>query len=625
MKAFLKILKVLCYLCSFPLFIVFAYLASRTNIEMGGSYGMLTYVSVIVPVVFSLIWALMVLVQELKIKKTTVNKAKKIRKQTTKQVVFSLLLCAGLMFVLDGLLPGVFPDLTSSTIYYEDVAESDAANNRAELNKEMLDVVTARSIMAGYIGDHDGNGYTQYYTYYKTQDLYGSYTGYEINVSETNVVTPVVMTKYGYYATVASYDASTGVGTVRMNPTARSESEISTMNAYFEGIIKKYCSEGMKNKEVASLVNRDGDKNLFASLNLSGYESWIGPWVDLANDGRMTIPVILNLIMAQRYTVSSLGKEGTSDYASVDSNDDTTRKTQTALQAYPWYNPATGKVTQIQVGWNVLDMMGDYTTDYYTPAAALALDLSDTVGNDGLWAMLTGLEISGMPIGSLIGTMLANDTTLLGTLTIPSIYYIVDSLLNSISYAVGTSAVAGTPVYVDGDDRTDSGWLYGFSPLGLKLLNADGSYGLYATTDGTNVYLGNVGDAATALGIFSNNYERGTIDYMRFAWTDANKLLFAITGLFAIRKTCYVFSAICVLMAVIIGAIRMKLYKLEKGKETPADTVPAEDETAPAEDSVIQNEEYETPEDNGIYQDPYGGFEAPISYDVPTYTPYDNN
>ena len=147
MKALLKIAKIVCYVCSFPLFMVFAILASMHNVEKGGSYGLLTYASIIVAVLFSVIWAIVVLVQELKLSKKDVkNKAKKIRKQTACQVVVSLMLCSGLMFVLDGALPMIFGDLTSGTIFYEDVAESDAANNRATLNKDMLDAVIARSV-----------------------------------------------------------------------------------------------------------------------------------------------------------------------------------------------------------------------------------------------------------------------------------------------------------------------------------------------------------------------------------------------------------------------------------------------------------------------------------------------
>ena len=83
MKALLKIAKIVCYVCSFPLFMVFAILASMHNVEQGGSYGLLTYASIIVAVLFSVIWAIVVLVQELKLSKKDVkNKAKKIMKSS---------------------------------------------------------------------------------------------------------------------------------------------------------------------------------------------------------------------------------------------------------------------------------------------------------------------------------------------------------------------------------------------------------------------------------------------------------------------------------------------------------------------------------------------------------------
>lgn len=106
----------------------------------------------------------------------------------------------------------------------------------------------------------------------------------------------------------------------------------------------------------------------------------------------------------------------------------------------------------------------------------------------------------------------------------------------------------------------------------LKLVNADGS--VVGTTNGS--YYGNVGDKPTQLGVYSQNYSRGTIDYMRYSWVDANGLLFAITGLFAIRQTCYIFSGVTVILAILIGAIRMKEYRLDNpgtdGKNTTTKT-----------------------------------------------------
>lgn len=742
MKTLLKIAKIVCYVCSFPLFMVFAILASMHNVEKGGSYGLLTYASIIVAVLFSVIWAIVVLVQELKLSKKDVkNKAKKIRKQTACQVVVSLLLCSGLMFVLDGALPMIFGDLTSGTIFYEDVAESDAANNRATLNKDMLDAIIARSVLNGIIGE-DADGNTQYFSYYKQSehDNKGNYTGAYTGRVVDKDNNPLVLCKYGFYVkdTVGSNDSSYKdfdkeyCRTNAAEPAVKSDEEIATMVEYFQKKIKKYTDMGYSSEEVKSLVARDGKYNMYDSLNLSGYESWVGPWVDLANDKRMTIPVVLNLVLGQRPSVATgdqLGKPK--------ENPDGTRVMQPNLHLYPWYNPTTCKVEMIEVGWTVLDMMGDGYT--YNPDkidgtdVTLPVDLSGTLGEGGLFAMISGINIgsaNGLNVGELLKTIglencLTETSSLLGVLEIPPVYYLLDSILNSVAYAVGNPNVAGTPgfeekmVISDGtnestvtvtskavqlekfyDLSTDegkneynaalqrasdafvgtwvvgtntyefngkgkvifndtvmydyvvngntatintgsaswtctldennknsavvdnantgvSGWRYGFAPLFLKLVNADGS--VVGATNGS--YYGNVGDKPTQLGVYSQNYSRGTIDYMRYSWVDANGLLFAITGLFAIRQTCYIFSGVTVILAILIGAIRMKEYRLDnpgtdgkKHDDENTDTPVTED--AAAEDTTDATDTTDTAIET--YEVPYSG----MTYEVPTYDVY---
>ena len=652
MKALLKISKIVCYVCSFPLFMVFAILASMHNVEQGGSYvaqgdwkAILPFASIIVAVLFAVIWAIVVLVQELKLsKKDVINKAKKIRKQTACQVVVSLMLCSGLMFVLDGALPMIFGDLTSGTIFYEDVAESDAANNRATLNKDMLDAVIARSVLNGIIGKNE-DGYTQYFSYYKQSEhsnevsaegvfnYTGPYTGRIVDKDGN----PLVLCKYGFYVkdTVGSNDSSYkdfDKEYCRKNaaePAVKSDEEIATMVKYFQEKIKKYTDMGYKSEEVRSLIARDGKYNMYDSLNLSGYESWVGPWVDLANDSRMTIPVVLNLVLGQRPSVAT-GKE----LGKPKENPDGTRAIQPNLHLYPWYNPTTCKVEMIEVGWTVLDMMGDGYT--YNPDkidgtnVTLPVDLSGTLGEGGLFAMISGINIgsaNGLNVGELLKTIglencLTETSSLLGVLEIPPVYYLLDSILNSVAYAVGNPNVAGTPgfaedgITVDNSNTGSSGWRYGFAPLFLKLVNADGS--VVGTTNGS--YYGNVGDKPTQLGVYSQNYSRGTIDYMRYSWVDANGLLFAITGLFAIRQTCYIFSGVTVILAVLIGAIRMKEYRLDnpgtdgkKHDDENADTPVTEDAAADTNDAAT-----DATDTTETYEVPYSG----MTYEVPTYDVY---
>ena len=653
MKALLKIAKIVCYVCSFPLFMVFAILASMHNVEQGGSYvaqgglkAILPFASIIVAVLFAVIWAIVVLVQELKLsKKDVINKAKKIRKQTACQVVVSLMLCSGLMFVLDGALPMIFGDLTSGTIFYEDVAESDAANNRATLNKDMLDAVIARSVLNGIIGKNE-DGYTQYFSYYKQSEhsnevsaegvvnYTGPYTGRVVDKDGN----PLVLCKYGFYVkdTVGSNDSSYkdfDKEYCRKNaaePAVKSDEEIASMVEYFQKKIKKYTDMGYKSEEVRSLIARDGKYNMYDSLNLSGYESWVGPWVDLANDSRMTIPVVLNLVLGQRPSVVTGDQKG-----GPKNNPDETRVMQPNLHLYPWYNPTTCKVEMIEVGWTVLDMMGDGYT--YNPDkidgtdVTLPVDLSGTLGEGGLFAMISGINIgsaNGLNVGELLktiglGNCLTETSSLLGVLEIPPVYYLLDSILNSVAYAVGNPNVAGTPgfaedgITVDNSNTGSSGWRYGFAPLFLKLVNADGS--VVGTTNGS--YYGNVGDKPTQLGVYSQNYSRGTIDYMRYSWVDANGLLFAITGLFAIRQTCYIFSGVTVILAILIGAIRMKEYRLDnpgtdgkKHDDENADTAVSEDAVADTNDAATDATDAATE----TYEVPYSG----MTYEVPTYDVY---
>lgn len=653
MKALLKIAKIVCYVCSFPLFMVFAILASMHNVEKGGSYvaqgglkAILPFASIIVAVLFSVIWVIVVVVQELKLSKKDVkNKAKKIRKQTACQVVVSLMLCSGLMFVLDGALPMIFGDLTSGTIFYEDVAESDAANNRATLNKDMLDAVIARSVLNGIIGKNE-DGYTQYFSYYKQSEhsnevsaegvvnYTGAYTGRVVDKDGN----PLVLCKYGFYVkdTVGSNDSSYKdfdkeyCRTNAAEPALKSDEEIATMVEYFQKKIKKYTDLGYKSEEVRSLVARDGKYNMYDSLNLSGYESWVGPWVDLANDSRMTIPVVLNLVLGQRPSVATGEEKG-----GPKKNPDETRVMQPNLHLYPWYNPTTCKVEMIEVGWTVLDMMGDGYT--YNPDkidgtdVTLPVDLSGALGEGGLFAMISGINIgsaNGLNVGELLktiglGNCLTETSSLLGVLEIPPVYYLLDSILNSVAYAVGNPNVAGTPgfaedgITVDNSNTGSSGWRYGFAPLFLKLVNADGS--VVGTTNGS--YYGNVGDKPTQLGVYSQNYSRGTIDYMRYSWVDANGLLFAITGLFAIRQTCYIFSGVTVILAILIGAIRMKEYRLDnpgtdgkKHDDENTDTAVTEDAAADTNDAATDATDTATES----YEVPYSG----MTYEVPTYDVY---
>lgn len=587
MKALLKVLKILCYVCSFPIFMVCAIVASKTVIATGGSYGFGSYAGVIVAVVFSVIWAVLVLVFELRIKKNTKNKRKKIKRQTVTMAVASFALTAGLFVILDIALPPLLPGPTSGTIYYEDLA--DAANERAELNKEMLDVVISRCVLNGVIGK-------QYFSYYKTTEQFGPYTGLPVDKDDNELT----LSKYGYHVLKSTYNVGEYEGTQDGQPSApkpKSVKEIADQKEYFNKQIKKYQDEGMKNEEVQAVMNRDGKYNLFGSLNLSGYESVMGCWIDLANDGRMTIPVVVNLIIGQRPSIVS-----GSTYGSPSSNEDGTRKLQANLHTMPWYNPATNEIEMVQMGWTVLDMLGDYGTDHYNPAPALGVDLGMS---DGLWAMLKNIELAGTTLDNLLGEQsidnLLEKGLSIASLRIPALYYVVDSLLASVSAATGNPIIAGTP-----SEGWENNWQIGYAPLTLKLSNADGGTVHKKLSDGTTIYYGNVGDAPSKLNIYPTNYSRGVLDYQRMAWVDSNGLLFIICALLAIRKVAYIFSGVVVILMVVVGFLRLKVLDMETPKTKAAEATPAEQE-APAVTPIEEEASFPN-----YYEEPTTEFYGPV-------------
>ena len=477
-----KILKIVCYVLSVPLFLVFAIIASMHTIEQGGSYGILTYIGIILAIVFSIIWAVIVLLFELSVKKSA-NKSKKIKRQTIKLVIASFMLTAGVMIIVDVALPGILPDATSSTIYYEDLADN--ANGRADLNKELLDKIIERSVMLGLLGGDEKEKYS-------LTDENGLYRATEDQ---------------------AAYDA------------------------VFVERIKKYQKLGMKSPEVHDILDRDGKYCVFDSFNLGGYESFIGPHLDIANDGRMTVPAIVYLVIGQRSVVSNNGTKG-----AIKWDAEGYKVLQEEAHASYEYDNATGQIVEVYYNWTILDMMGD------TNGPALELDLSGVLGEEGLdsfvRSLLSGLDVSSLglsgTVGGIVSNILNNPDTILN-----AVYPALEETLKSLPDAVAEDSVAGAPLYV-------------------LLVNSEGNTDGYVNE---NLYYEYFSKDATKLSLNPNNAKRGVIDYQSQAWVDSNGLIFAIVAVFAIREVCYIFGAVSVIMMFLVGLLREKEIAAEAKSE----------------------------------------------------------
>lgn len=123
----------------------------------------------------------------------------------------------------------------------------------------------------------------------------------------------------------------------------------------------------------------------FASIDGDGYASFVNPWIGMANDGRLTIPTLVHLLLDER------------ELKEVD---------------YYLYDKATQEIKRDKLKWNVLDMLGN--------DMEIAMDIE---------GMLKGMDIPG---AELIVTALPG---------------LVDSMLKA-PLADIVEGLLGSPIYV---------------------------------------------------------------------------------------------------------------------------------------------------------------------------------
>ncbi|MFW5779830.1 MAG: hypothetical protein ACOCWI_00050 [Bacillota bacterium] len=154
-----------------------------------------------------------------------------------------------------------------------------------------------------------------------------------------------------------------------------------------EQSLEQYLQDGAQNEEVMELL-----KQHFESIDKDGYVTFVGPWIDMANDERLTIPALVHLVINQRDT------EGVPFPQTEEEGDETVMLDDPVL-------------------WSVLDMLGE----------PMEFDL----GPEGMNVI---------------------PENLIGTLTL--IQATINDMLESVSTAVEDEAILGSPVYIKLNDGT---------------------------------------------------------------------------------------------------------------------------------------------------------------------------
>lgn len=168
-----KVLLVILHILGYPVLLALVlYLNWDIMMTQAQNYGIFVFVGVIVAVVMALIYYICYAAITSKKKK----KRKTIFNQTVRLCMAAVIPLTGLWAVCDLALPDFLAGATSSTIYYEDLA--DGWNDRAEVNEQLLDKFIELSVKAGTLPyDSDAMDESEAIAYYQSK-------GYNEAVSE---------------------------------------------------------------------------------------------------------------------------------------------------------------------------------------------------------------------------------------------------------------------------------------------------------------------------------------------------------------------------------------------------------------------------------------------------------
>ena len=184
-----------------------------------------------------------------------------------------------------------------------------------------------------------------------------------------------------------------------------------------EHSLEEWVELGYTSPEVQTLLKKN-----FTEMDANGYKTFTtnGPWLNMANDGRLTIPVLVHLLLNEREINEEITYQLVADVVPktfiTDADGDKVYE-----DAIP------NEEVETVVRWTILDMQG-------TP---MNIDLSGVIG---------GL---GIDVGGLI-TSMKLDTTLA-------------SVLETVNEALADPALAGAEIYI-GLDTRDGGFQIMLTP-----------------------------------------------------------------------------------------------------------------------------------------------------------------
>lgn len=552
----LTVLEVLFYLFSLPVIVVLSVVFGVRAYELVPYYSFWPFVGVILAGVLCLIFIIVVMCISLR------KKSKRtILMQTVSIIVAVIFLTSFIAVALDVVLPDVLAQLTSSTLFYEDLNNQSLASEQAEFNaaldrkfimlnllngnydpqyeyetlKADSDITSRRRQIGSELGRLDST--EQYEQIYLSDELYAELFQF--------IYDEYIMTDIDY-------------ALLEPNKPFGNTTRIAMGHAIAEVIYPEFrqlAEEGMSNERIAYLY-----QNNYASLKNDGYLTYDDSMILYATTGRMTVPVVIRLLLDRGYTYTEgeqayiengevVEPEGTfylelyekedviaimEDENAVEWNSDGTRGVlvkevegvdygvgAVVIPTYDENGTLTGGYIRAPRQWSILDMDGKNMD--VAAISDVVIDLGELLGD---------IEVGGFDLGSIFRKM--------GPMTIGELLNNLDGIISTLMSALGGGSSNISIMSII--DKL----LQGVTDV---IMAATGGSGLYL-----NLAINDQG--ALEIAIAPTNVEVGMHGYQYMTWMESNNLLFAVMGVMSLREWLYIFGAVSVLLAFAAGMCR---------------------------------------------------------------------
>lgn len=575
----LTVLEVLFYLFSLPIIVVLSVVFGVRAYELVPYYSFWPFVGVILVGVLCLIFIIVVMCISLR------KKSKRtILMQTVSIIVAVIFLTSFIAVALDVVLPDVLAQLTSSTLFYEDLNNQSLASEQAEFNASLdrkfimlnllngnydpqyeyetlkadSDITSRRRQIGSELGRLDST--EQYEQIYLSDELYAELFQF--------IYDEYIMTDIDY-------------ALLEPNKPFGNTTRIAMGHAIAEVIYPEFrqlAEEGMSNERIAYLY-----QNNYASLKNDGYLTYDDSMILYATTGRMTVPVVIRLLLDRGYTYTEgeqayiengevVEPEGTfylelyekedviaimEDENAVEWNSDGTRGVlvkevegvdygvgAVVIPTYDENGTLTGGYIRAPRQWSILDMDGKNMD--VAAISDVVIDLGELLGD---------IEVGGFDLGSIFRKM--------GAMTIGELLNNLDGIISTVMSALGGGSSNISIMSII--DKL----LQGVTDV---IMAATGGSGLYL-----NLAINDQG--ALEIAIAPTNVEVGMHGYQYMTWMESNNLLFAVMGVMSLREWLYIFGAVSVLLAFAAGMCREIKARVRKDM-TDNEELEAENEAA---------------------------------------------